>query len=301
MSKFTIGIIGGGFVGQATALLEGCSLNDQISVTIYDIDQAKCKPQNLSFETFVMTSFDFVFVCVPTPMTLEGDCYVDTVKKCVNKFQSINKDSHVIIRSTVPIGFCDTLDNAFFMPEFLTEANWEHDFRNNDIIVGYPSSLSLNEQQQFQSKFSRLINAAETLQTFQKCIQVTFTTSRVAEAVKYFRNCFLALKVGFCNEMYDLCEKTNVDYQQVAEIACNDTRIGMSHSKVPGPDGQRGYGGTCFPKDMNSLFHQQLTHNVQSYIIAACLERNELKDRPQKDWCNLPQFKNRAIIDTKDK
>ena len=79
------------------------------------------------------------------------------------------------------------------------------------------------------------------------------TGSTHAEMIKYFTNSFLATKVSFANEMYDLCLKLNLDYDKVVEYSVLDKRIGNSHLNVPGPDGDLGFGGHCFPKDLSAL------------------------------------------------
>ena len=111
--------------------------------------------------------------------------------------------------------------------------------------------------------------------------------------IKLFRNTFLSTKISFCNEIYQFCQSQNISYKNVRKIATNDLRIGSSHTNVPGHDGFFGYGGTCFPKDTNSLYFQMKEKKLDSYIIKATVERNEIVDRPQQDWkSNI----NRAVI-----
>ena len=114
-----------------------------------------------------------------------------------------------------------------------------------------------------------------------------------AEMVKYFRNTFLSVKVSYCNEIYEYCKIKNIDYDTVRNIAAQDKRIGLSHTQVPGHDGNFGFGGTCFPKDTTGLLKDMVANNMKSYILEASIERNEKKDRPNKDWKDK---KGRAII-----
>ena len=123
--------------------------------------------------------------------------------------------------------------------------------------------------------------------------KIEFTTTMEAESIKYIRNCFLATKIGFFNEVHALCEGVGVDFDVVRSVATLDTRIGSSHSHVPGHDGRRGYGGTCFPKDMASLLHQFSTHAVPSPVLSAVQQRNLMIDRPEKDWT---EDKGRAVV-----
>ena len=76
---------------------------------------------------------------------------------------------------------------------------------------------------------------------------------REAEMSKYVRNCFLATKVSFFNEIYTICQASNINYDNMIEGVKCDHRIGDSHCQVPGSDGKYGFGGTCFPKDLNAF------------------------------------------------
>lgn len=107
----------------------------------------------------------------------------------------------------------------------------------------------------------------------------------------YIRNIFLATKVSFCNELFDFATKHNIDWNILSEICFEDSRIGKSHVKVPGPDGKRGYGGTCFPKDIHSLSHQFKESNVKCPLLDAVIYRNENIDITEKDW-----FENKNLL-----
>ena len=111
--------------------------------------------------------------------------------------------------------------------------------------------------------------------------------------LKLFRNNFLALKVSFCNEIEELCSKLNISYKNVRDFSVLDPRIGPSHTDVPGHDGKRGYGGTCFPKDSNNLRNVMRFIKMKSYIIDSMIERNEIVDRPEQDW---NKNKGRSVI-----
>ena len=115
-----------------------------------------------------------------------------------------------------------------------------------------------------------------------------------AEMVKYVRNTFLATKISFFNEIYNFCGASNVSYETIIRQVSSDRRIGGSHTRVPGPDGKRGFGGTCLPKDANSLQQQFIQKNVDCPILAAVVRRNEEIDRPELDWM---EDKGRAFIE----
>jgi UDPglucose 6-dehydrogenase len=119
------------------------------------------------------------------------------------------------------------------------------------------------------------------------------TSSTIAEMVKYMTNTFLATKVSFANEMKMLCDELNIDYDKVVEYATYDERLGKSHWAVPGPDGKFGFGGSCFPKDINALLDLANKLEIDVFTLDGAWETN-LKVRPEKDWEDL---KGRAVVD----
>ena len=268
-----IGIVGNGYVGKATALLE-C---EKVRVFIYDKDPEKCSPLGLQMRE--LACCDFVLVCVPTPMNGDGSCNVEIVNSVVKELKSFGTPpQNIVIRSTVPVGTSEKL-GVNFMPEFLTEATWEEDFKNAKYrIIGLIESSGWSTQNKFNKLLYEAVWHGKTANSL-SC----FTGTKEAEATKLARNCFLALKVSFFNEIEEFCSKSGVDYDMVAGMSALDDRIGDTHMAVPGHDGKRGYGGTCFPKDTNSLLYQmQLI--MTSHILRACKVRNEKVDRPEKDW-----------------
>tara|TARA_B100000795_G_scaffold168391_1_gene126817 strand:- start:104 stop:748 length:645 start_codon:yes stop_codon:yes gene_type:complete len=195
----------------------------------------------------------------------------------------------VVLRSTVPVGTSD-LNNCYFMPEFLTEKNFEKDFINNpNWVFGLKGTEQDNK---FKELILKLINSSYDFGKISSN-NVTFVDNKEAELIKLFRNNFLAVKVAFCNEIYKFCESMNMNYENVRSIATLDSRIGESHTKVPGHDGKYGFGGTCFPKDCHNLLNQMKSNNVVSTILKGAIERNEQIDRVEKDWNNN---KGRAVI-----
>jgi len=281
-----IGIIGNGFVGKATCVL-ACK---KVQVLCYDIDPKLCNPKNCSLE--MISKCDLIFISVPTPMNKDGSCYLNIVESVVNNLLKISSldDIDVVIRSTVPPGTSDRL-NCFFMPEFLTEKNYLNDFKNNPLwIFGLKKT---KQDERFINKINFLFNASKKNKKIlsSNCV---FLSNKEAEMVKLFRNTYLATKVSFCNEIYDYCKSENINYDNMIKVACADNRIGYSHSMVPGHDGKRGYGGTCFPKDINNLLNLMMKNNIKSYIIKNVIERNEKYDRSEKEW---QLNKGRSFID----
>ena len=109
--------------------------------------------------------------------------------------------------------------------------------------------------------------------------------------VKYFTNCFLATKVSFSNEIREICEKINVDYDKVVEYGLYDQRIGKTHFSSPGPDGKFGFGGSCFPKDINALISFAQSAGMNPTVLRSVWNKN-LEVRPERDW---EQLKGRAV------
>lgn len=270
-------IIGNGFVGQATKILKTQNTN----MLVYDIDPNKCEPVGTTIKD--LACCDIVFVSVPTPMGKDGRNHLGIVKNVVEQLKN-NIDTsktHIVIRSTVLPGTSDELD-CYFMPEFLTEKNWDFDFRNcKNWIFGLKNS----DNDDFIYKITKIINLAHDAGNI-KHNDIHFVRNGEAEMIKYFRNTFLALKVSFCNEIYDLCVHKNINYDVVQKLAPLDTRIGLSHTQVPGHDGRRGFGGTCFPKDTMALLREFEDSGVESFVLKGAVERNLKVDRPEKDWAS---------------
>lgn len=223
------------------------------------------------------------FVCVPTPMYEDGEADLSIVDSVLEELAAQPGERIAIVKSTVPPGSTERWNKRFnkqglfvvFNPEFLTEANALDDMRNqNRIVLGGPRPHINKVKQIFQTAFPQ--------------VPLIKTSSTTAEMVKYATNCFLATKVAFANELAQICEKLdgvglNIDYDKVVEYAKLDTRLGNSHWAVPGPDGSRGFGGHCFPKDINALMHVARFHAVDPKVMRAAWEKN-LEVREDHDW-----------------
>ena len=277
-----IGIVGNGFVGKSMTLFR-----PHVEVLVWDIDPSKREPISLSYKEFANTC-QLIFIAVPTPMRGDGSCDMSIVTSVVQDLKQVTQANKIVIRSTVPPGTSDRL-GVSFIPEFLTEKNWEDDFRNcKQWILGSSDKTT-------ETKVKQLFDIGYA--DGKGCVatsSVIVTDTKVAEMIKYGKNCFLSTKVSFFNELYDICQELGCDFSKVRKFVCDDDRIGHGHSKVPGHDGKRGFGGTCFPKDMNALKFFAETLGVDSILIASAIERNETIDRPEKDWQN---DKGRAVSD----
>jgi len=278
--KDVIGVVGQGFVG--TAVREG--FEGKFVVETYDKYQEK-KSSCSSLEELVDKA-RIIFVCVPTPMKKDGSCDLSVVYDVVQHLDQISTKAHVaVLKSTVPPGTTIFLNNSceniqiVFNPEFLTEANYIDDFKNqNRIIIGGPRPGSTKVKNLYRKAFYKT--------------PIIKTGSSTAEMTKYFINCFLATKVSFANEFRQICNKSNVDYDKVLEYALYDDRLGGTHFSTPGPDGKSGFGGSCFPKDINALLTVAKEKGVDPKILQATWDKN-LEVRPEKDWEKLI---GRAII-----
>jgi len=278
-STDSIGIIGQGFVG--TALREG--LKKTFEVETYDkfkTEDSTCASlEELCEKTFIL------FLCLPTPMRKDGSCDLSIVEDVIGEVDLLSAGDHiVVVKSTVPPGTTRRLNDMYtnlkvvFSPEFLTEANSIEDFKNqNRIIVGGPRPASTIIKNMFRIAFPK--------------IPIVKTGSNTAEMVKYFTNCILATKVSFANEIKQICDQADIDYDKVVEYALYDERVGSTHLSVPGPDGHLGFGGSCFPKDMNALIHYANQIGIKPMILEAAWQKN-LEVRPEKDW---EQLKGRAV------
>ena len=274
-----IGIIGQGFVG--TAVREG--LKQHYDIHTYDLKE-KCTCESI---LELVDESDVIFVCVPTPMKKDGSCDISIVESVIDEIEDVDISGKiVVIKSTVPPGTTERLNKKYknisvvFNPEFLTEANFIEDFKNQDrIIIGGPRPTSTRVRQLFYKAFP---NA-----------HIIKTSSTIAEMVKYTTNCFLSTKVSFANEMKQICDKIDVDYDKVIEYATYDERLGKSHWSVPGPDGHYGFGGSCFPKDINALISLSDDLGLWLHTLMGVWHTN-CDVRPEEDWKEL---KGRAVVD----
>lgn len=279
-----IGIIGQGFVG--TAVREG--LKNFYNIGVYDINLGTCPKEHFLPIEKIVENADIIFQCLPTPMKSTGECDVSIVEKSLENINHLadkfQKTPVVIIKSTVPPGTCEKLNRKFrniniiFSPEFLTEANSIQDFKNQKrIILGGPRPYTSQVKTMFRKAFPH--------------IPIIKTGYKTAEMVKYFTNNFLATKVSFANEMYQICDSMNIDFDKVTEYALFDQRIGSSHLSVPGPDGDFGYGGHCFPKDIDAMIYLAEKVGVEPVILKSVRLKNDTV-RKNRDW---EKMKGRAV------
>ena len=283
--RFQIGIIGLGFVGGA--VLNAYTLKGY-NIHTYDVDPSK-NPTCSTFQEF-LESTDIIYVAVPTPMNTSGECDTSIVERVIHDLCMTEQQKVIIIKSTVPPGTTERLQELYpdhyilFNPEFLTEANYLDDYLNQEVLVVGKSSKTPQHIADWV-----LENQVSVIQSVKF---VKTTTATTAELLKYTANTFLATKVAFANELYDIAQESGVNWEELRGLLIEDSRLGKSHWKVPGPDGQRGFGGTCFPKDISALINYAKSKDVQTPLLRAAWERNIIVDRPQHDW---EKMKGRAV------
>ena len=271
-----IGIIGQGFVGNAVYQ----KFKNYYKIITYDLDETKAT----ATEEEVL-GCNIVFLCLPTPMRETGECDISIVAGVLDKIVNLKQPKIVVIKSTVPPLTVESLNNILpddiqvvFNPEFLTERNAVEDYNNQKrIILGGPRPATTS----LKRIFSKVFPKADIIKT----------DSTHAEMVKYLTNTFLSTKVSFANEIYQLCEKVGIDYDKVVEYATYDERLGKSHWMVPGHDGDFGYGGHCFPKDLSALIHLAQRFGTTTNVLEATQLTND-KVRQNRDW---EQMKGRAV------
>ena len=278
-----VGIVGQGYVGSAVREV----FSKHYEINTFDLN-GKCNCNSIHE---LVNNSDIIFVCVPTPMKKDGSCdtsIVESVVKDINDMVvSRNVSGRIVaIKSTIPPGTTNRLNkeckniSVIFNPEFLTEANFIDDFKNqNRIIIGgeRPSTTKLRQVYSLVFPDAKIVK----------------TGSKTAEMVKYMTNTFLATKVSFANEMKQICDEINIDYDKVVEYSTYDDRLGKSHWAVPGPDGKLGFGGSCFPKDINALVKLCEEYDFTPSVLIGAIETN-LDVRPEEDWKEL---KGRAVVD----
>lgn len=267
--KPKIGIIGFGFVGKA--VVHGFCLHADLK--IYDKFQ-----DGLNTLEETVNNSDIIFVCVPTPMMDDGSQDLSAIHDVMENINKItNKKKIIIIKSTVIPGTTRRLANKYknhsfvFNPEFLTERSAKLDFINTSrIVLGGSNGFALDSvEKMYRVRFTHT--------------PIFKTSWEGAELVKYMNNCFFALKISYLNEIYEICDKIGLNYNELKDMFLADQRIGNSHCDVPGHDGQKGFGGKCFPKDVNALVKWAEKKNISMDTIKAAIKVNE-RVRLEKDW-----------------
>jgi UDPglucose 6-dehydrogenase len=266
MTKFKVGIIGYGFVGESQAF----AFSPVADIKIFDIEVAR-----RTHDLEEVLKQDLVFVCIPTPMKENGTQDISLVEGFFHQVEKFKADPIYILKSTVLPGTTKRLKEQFdikmvFCPEFLTEKTAKLDMLTQSrIVIGGDTDLSEAVKKLFTARFGNK--------------HYVMTDSTSAEMIKYMANNFLTVKTSFFNEYYDLAKEVEADWETVVEGVVSDPRIGNSHTQVPGHDGKRGFGGSCFPKDINAIIQFSNAVGIEMNTLDAAWKTN-LRVRPEQDW-----------------
>jgi UDPglucose 6-dehydrogenase len=293
-----IGVIGKGFVGSAVQFGFSPNTGCDAEVRVYDKDPSK----SINTLEDTVNESDFIFLSVPTPSNKDGSINIDIVDSALNDISEIvdeNKQvfelslrakSVVLLRSTVTPGTTAKLQkkyknlNIVFNPEFLTERSAKFDFINQSrFILGGDDYCVDKVEELFKWRFG-------------ETTPIIKTNYETAELIKYMGNCYFATKVSFLNEMRQIADRCGVDWDKAIEGFVRDGRIGHSHLAVPGPDGRFGFGGSCFPKDIQAIINFAEELGVEPDVLKGVWNKN-LEVRSERDWENL---KGRSVIDETD-
>lgn len=251
-----IGIVGIGFVGDAIRRVYS---NEGFQIVCIDVDPEK---SNGTYKDLV--DAEAVFICVPSPTKDNGDCdtsILNSVLYFLRDYKNV-----IISKTTAPPQFYEKMQtvypNLVHVPEFLTAANALQDFSSRQEIIIGGSVLA------YQREAERILKAAQPIKN------VAFTSIGEAALTKYIINTFLATKVVFMNEMAQLAEAHGYEWKKIRIYVNVDERIGSSHTRVPGEDGQYGFGGMCFPKDTTALVKYAGKLGVQLSVLKSAIKKN---------------------------
>ena len=228
-----IAVIGVGVVGR---VLYDVARTNGVSVLGFDSNIPEFGKLNNS-----ILDCPVAFVSVPTPSVM-GLQDLSAIHNVMSTLLSLDYRGVVCLRSTVLPGTCAFLNKTYslrltHMPEFLTELHAQRDFITQPVI--WVSGKSSDTEEVVDALFQILPSLEGVTRSYEQI--PAFETT---EMQKYFANCFKALKVTFCNEIFDVCAKVGIDYESVRKIACEVPGVGSNHTRVPGPDG-RGFSGMC--------------------------------------------------------
>lgn len=256
-----IGFFGKGIVGKA--LMSALGVEKFIDKDTQSIDLVQ------------MSQCRFIFICVPTPPFVKGSCDISIVEDCIANVTKYQQENIYIIKSTVTPGVADYLMDKYKVPiiscpEFLTEKTAMEDAKNPDIIV-------IGSSPEYREETLEVVELLRNNLNYQKLIR---TNNRTAEFIKYAVNTFYFLKVIFANELYNVCQNIDIEYDAVRNSLYSRKWIGKNHLKVLF-NGKRGVRGRCLPKDMEAF--QSL---YDSPLLRVAQEVNESLIGDDKDGGN---------------
>ena len=208
---------------------------------------------------------DGIIVCVSTPNTDGGFCDPSNI---INVLDQVPVFMPILIKSTVSPGVVDVITEMFtdhsivYSPEFLRARSANIDFLNQKYVI-----LGGEDPECFWQELF--------LGTLPNCKIAFNCTAKESMLIKYSVNSFLALKTSFFNQIYDICQKEDLNFDAVRHLISQDQRIGSDHTMVPGPDGMRGWGGHCFPKDTDAFTYWADQIGESATLVKTAIEYNK--------------------------
>jgi len=258
-----IGIIGVGFVGGAIK-----NAYDIAGTEVICVDEAKGYTSTIQD----VMDCDAVFVAVPSPVDADGSCDTSYLEEVLQQLEGYT--GVIISKVTAPPSTYMALQtkykNLVHAPEFLTAAN-----ANSDYLYGTFAIIGGLDPYVALAKLIIVVGQPKITS-----MNVKRTSIGEASLAKYAINTFLATKVVFYNELHTLAKAEGLDYNVVKKAIALDVRQGTSHFDVPGPDGQYGFGGACFPKDTSAIIYYANSIGVDLSIIKAAVDAND----SLRDW-----------------
>lgn len=279
----SVNIIGYGFVGSAIGYL--CKKNN-ITFNVCDLNNKQDEYQFKTNDVFELVKHseaenetNFYFIAVPTPANEDYTPNISIVDNVLDQLdKNATKTTYAIIKSTLCPGSCQEFYDKYknikviLCPEFLRESSYQDDIYNAQFVLlgvakdevyahlGYDDVILL-----FRDLYCHNIDIPVYVKSYEEC-----------ELFKYTLNVFLAVKVWYFNEIYEVCDKLGVQYDSLKTLFRLDGRIGKYGIEVPGPDGKFGYGLSCLPKETKGMMSLQGSLGIDNNIFKHIIARNNL-------------------------
>tara|TARA_B100000989_G_scaffold163171_1_gene121893 strand:+ start:991 stop:1836 length:846 start_codon:yes stop_codon:yes gene_type:complete len=254
-----VGIIGYGFVGRALH----SSFKENVTTQIVDPKLNKKLDNLKSFKP------NIVFISVPTPMKKDSTQDISILRKVLKDLSKLKLSSLIVLKSTILpsnlIKVKKIMPKLILNPEFLRERYASEDFISSEMILFGGKLNNTKKLEDFYRKHTKC-----------KCEDYVHTDLISSSLVKYTINTFLATKVIFFNEIFNVFNKsgTKINWSSFIKILEKDSRMGKSHMMVPGPDNRLGFGGACFPKDITALINYSIELNEKLSLLEKTVQIN---------------------------